>query len=931
MRVLTKKMTQKRLLYIQLLFTALAFFMMVVLSYFFMRNIVLDHLVKNTENMLTFEQAQIESAMLESRVTLDGFSLTVRNMIIRGDDANKLRDYINDISRIRLSWQHISNFRGLYGYFETLPDGPALISGIHSTPSDVINPRHLPWYWRAFTANGDIVETLPYKERTTDELILSFSRVIFDDEGRRLGAVCLDMQIDEIGKNVVDMALSLGGYGMLFSQYFEVVTHHNQDYVGKYIRDLQPTVAALEEKLRSGMEISEYPVISYKGEPAVAFFRKLPNNWYLGVVVPKGPYYQSVTNVIYILSVLGLILAVILMVILIRVDTAKKKLVEESRHKSAFLANMSHEIRTPMNVILGITEMQLHDETLPQNMKEAFNKIYNSGDLLLNIINDILDMSKIEAGKMELAPAKYKITSLINDTTSLNMMRFGNKPIGFELSLDENMPSTMVGDELRIKQILNNLLSNSFKYTDQGKVKLTVTAITDGKESMESDVMLVLTVSDTGKGMTEKDVSKLFDEYTRFNMDANRTTEGTGLGMSITRNLVRMMNGTISVDSEPDKGTIFTVRLPQKSTGEGRIGKELADRLQNFRVNGVQRIERAKIVFEPMPDGRILVVDDMETNLYVAKGLLAPYRLKVATVKSGFDAIDKIKEGCEYDIVFMDHMMPKMDGIEATKIIRELGYTRPIVALTANAMSGQADMFLENGFDDFISKPIDIRQLNSVLKKFVRDRQPPKVSKAVQQLNSDHKEELKNSVAMPLIEPQLAEAFVRDASKAVAVLEAICEKRGVYNDKDIEMFTINAHGIKSTLANIGELKLSAAASKLERAGREKNTDVMLNETPVFLKKLREIIEKYMPPKEKEGKETEAPDYAYLREKLLIVQKSCLTYDKKTAKAEITELRQKTWLPPIKELIGTIAEHLLHSDFEEAANVAGEILKTIHNE
>ena len=402
--------------------------------------------------------------------------------------------------------------------------------------------------------------------------------------------------------------------------------------------------------------------------------------------------------------------------------------VAASLAKSKFLANMSHEVRTPLNVILGVTELQLHSETLAPDAREAFGMIYNSVDLLLGIINDILDMSKIEAGKLELVPAMYEVATLINDAAQSNMMRIGSKPIDFLLHVDENTPAVVVGDDLRVSQILNNLLSNAFKYTAQGVVTLSVSC-EKGQEETD-DVTLVFLVSDTGQGMTTEHVSRLFDEYSRFNQEANRATYGAGLGMGITRDLVHLMHGELSVDSEPGRGTIVTVRLPQGNVNAVPLGPEVVEHLRQFRKNGPAQTTRAHIVREPMPYGSVLVVDDISTNLYVAKGLLASYDLPVDTAQSGFAAIEKIKSGRTYDIVFMDHMMPDQDGIETTKHLRGMGYDRPIVALTANAIAGQADMFLANGFDDFISKPIDIRHLNSILNKLIRDKQQPEVIEA---------------------------------------------------------------------------------------------------------------------------------------------------------------------------------------------------------
>ncbi|MDR0448036.1 MAG: response regulator, partial [Treponema sp.] len=240
--------------------------------------------------------------------------------------------------------------------------------------------------------------------------------------------------------------------------------------------------------------------------------------------------------------------------------------------KSTFLANMSHEIRSPMNAILGITEILLQKEALEPDIKEALYKVYSSGEMLLHIINDILDLSKIEAGKLELILAEYSIASLINDVVQLNMMRFESKPVKFILQVDESVPSAVIGDELRIKQILNNLLSNAAKYTQKGEVLLSVSADSRAEGGEESDLMsggekdvtLIFRVQDTGQGMTAEQISKLFDDYIRFNVEANRTTEGTGLGMGITQNLLLLMNGNIVVNSEPDKGSTFTVQIPQQ-------------------------------------------------------------------------------------------------------------------------------------------------------------------------------------------------------------------------------------------------------------------------------------------------------------------------------------------------------------------------------
>jgi PAS domain S-box-containing protein len=594
---------------------------------------------------------------------------------------------------------------------------------------------------------------------------------------------------------------------------------------------------------------------------------------------------------------------------------------ESNKAKSEFLAKMSHEIRTPMNAILGITEIQLQDVNLPTPIKEALERIYNSGDLLLGIINDILDLSKIEAGKLELYPVQYDVSSLIYDTVKLNILRYENKPIEFALEVNENLPSTLIGDELRLKQILNNLISNAFKYTHEGRINMHLTAEKGGGDS---EIILVLVISDTGQGMTAEQVRKLGDKFSRFNTEVNRKTEGTGLGMNITQNLIQLMNGDMAIESTPGMGSTFTVRLPQKLDGAPPIGKELADNLMKLNIKNTSKFRNTQIIQEFMPYGRVLVVDDVESNLYVARGLLAPYGLSIDISISGFEAVDKIKAGNNYDIIFMDHMMPRMDGIEATKLIRSLGYTGSIVALTANALAGQEEMFLKNGFDDFISKPIDIRQLNNSLNKLIRDKQP---SEVVEEARLQKDKLFAEVVHKEVTTAQLAEFFVRDAIKAAAVLDAIA-KNSCRRTDDLSLFVINVHAMKSALANVGETELSDFAKILEQAGRNNNINLILSELPIFLDALYNVIGRFRQKEEENAVEEETVNMdierPHLIEKMNIIKNACETMDKKTAKTALAELKEKAWPRHIKEQLGVISELLLHSDFEEAAEAAVNI-------
>ena len=587
---------------------------------------------------------------------------------------------------------------------------------------------------------------------------------------------------------------------------------------------------------------------------------------------------------------------------------------QSSRSKTIFLSHMSHEIRTPMNAILGIAEIQLQKETHSEDVNEAFGKIYESGDLLLNIINDILDLSKIESGKLELVSVSYDIPSLINDTTQINRLRYESKPIDFSVELDKNTPLKLIGDEIRIKQILNNILSNAFKYTDKGNIKFSIYC----EEANEpQDIILVFKIEDTGQGMTDEQLSRIFEEYTRFNLETNRTTVGAGLGMSITKRLIDLMEGNITIKSSIGKGSIFTVRLPQKKTDSDVCGEVLIEKLKKFNFHSAAKIKKIQFLREYMPYGSVLVVDDVESNIYVAKGMLLPYGLKIETVFSGIEAIEKIKSGKVYDIIFMDHMMPKMDGIEAVRIIRELGYTNTIIALTANALLGRAKMFLQNGFDSFLSKPIDSRELNSLLNEFIKNRKTPEVVESARSVPvAERKINFEQNDSVKIA--RLCNFFVRDSENAVNILENI-----KIDDFEIELYITTIHGMKSALANIGENELSAFAKKLEYAGRDRNYEVLINETQSFINALKYSIEKYKPSQNNIREEIPPEDIKYLREKIYEIKTACLDLDKTKAKLSLIELKSKSWSGNIHDVLEKISVLLLHSEFKEIAVLVDE--------
>jgi signal transduction histidine kinase/CheY-like chemotaxis protein len=584
---------------------------------------------------------------------------------------------------------------------------------------------------------------------------------------------------------------------------------------------------------------------------------------------------------------------------------------EESRAKSQFLARMSHEIRTPLNSIMGVADILLLKGGHPPETEEALLQIRSSSTILLSIINDILDLSKVEAGKMEIFNKPYEIASLIFDTVQLNLMHVGSKSINFNLHVAEDIPTILVGDELRIKQVLNNILSNAFKYTREGEVNLKFrTEDVDGE-----DLALVAELQDTGQGMTEDQIASLFKgEYIRFNESNNRLIEGTGLGMNITNRMISMMNGVISATSAIGVGSTFIIRLPQKRGSEQTLGRDIVRNLQNFQLSQRAFSKRHNFEYEHMPYGSILVVDDVESNLFVAKGLLVPYGLSVETATSGFEAIEKVKAGKIYDIVFMDHMMPDLDGIETAKEMRALGYNEPIVALTANTILGQAELFMSNGFAGFISKPIDVTRMHGYLMTLIRDKQTPEVL-AQAKMSSPTAVDLSSAIV---------DSFIRDAERSLAVLEKIMAD-DIWDEEEYKLFTINTHGMKSALANIGKTQLSATAASLEQAGRDKSADHILSQTSSFIADLREVV-KNISPKDDVVVDASAENTNALNSGLKKIQDACDNYDKKAARKALEEINKHSWSKETKTFLSDIAANLLHSEFEEVSESIEKFLK-----
>ena len=940
---------------ILLFFVVLSFALMVVVSYYFVSGVAEKQIFANVQESLNTAEVTIRSDLREAEVALLQVEMLIENWLKWGESHDEIKAYMTllaDSIMVERSW--VQGFMNVYGVINGY-----FLTSLYDAPPEGYIIEERPWYKTAQAANGRIGLSSPYSHWLSEKTVISLAKTMNDAYGNQYGVLVLDIDFSILSSYVVQLNSSLGGYGMLCDENFVFLSHKFKNNIGKNLADVHLGYAETAKKFMENPDV----VFSQRMEDAnnvsvVVISRRLYNGWYLGIATPVRSYYYDVNFMAIILSILGFIFMIILSLIIIRLSLLRARSDEQNQGKSSFLARMSHEIRTPMNSILGMAEL-IRRKAASREYQEYIEIIQQSGANLMAIINDILDFSKIESGRLQIQNREYHIASVINDMVNMMRPRMAEKSLDFFVDVDCNIPAQLYGDDLRLRQILTNILSNAVKYTKKGFVSFGMRMECKDDHTIE----LVCSITDSGVGIKQEDQERIFNEFVRIDYQVNQGIEGTGLGLVITAALCRAMGGDVTVSSEYGKGSTFTATITQgivnnvpvaavdkpenkkvlfydwrlqymqsisnalaglgvcfkccqefrefihdleygefdyafvtskyamdcifalgrrttplqlvimAEPGEMSVYQEvmsimmpvysipLANALNNESDANIFQEKNMRIKFTA-PSAKVLIVDDISTNLRVAKELMSPYEMTIHTCLSGSEALTLVEENM-YDIIFMDHMMPGMDGIEATSFIRNLetgdGYYKnlPIIAFTANAVSGQREIFLENGINDFLAKPIDIQKLDDILELWLPKEKLAGIS------HSSHEEAKAEKPELPVIDGLNTGAGLKNCNGAVpvylSILEDFCndtetrlnEISVAFANKDTRLYTTLVHAIKGAAASVGAvetgedalwLETTAAAGDFEVV-KDKNT-AFLEKTHAFVNKIRAVLERY---------------------------------------------------------------------------------------
>ncbi|MDR2801005.1 MAG: response regulator [Desulfovibrio sp.] len=1024
----------------KLLLTCLASALMVVVSYHLATGIVEKHLKMNVRETLELTESILNAHKREASIMLLSAAYSLQNRMDTGQSQEQIRQYLVGLADwFTRARDDALVFVDIFGYIR----GEFISARAKELPNQPANydPTQRQWYAAAQRDPGRVVLSMPFVDSRTGNIVVSVSKVLFNSSGDQLGVLATIMRLPEtaIVQYPEDLSPVGAGYRVLLTPDLRLATYPDRKYIGRSMRDLSPTHASIADLLEQGQkEVSGVDMLNSKGERSIAFYKKMDNGWYLGAVMPFYLYYHDVRVMAAAMILLGLILTSFTCVFLIRFSAEKARAEEKTESKSFFLSRLSHEIRTPLNSIIGMAEL-VSRKNLNYDVREYISIIKRSGIALLGIVNDILDFSQAESGKLELVSEPYNFPALIADVINITRARLAEtKSINFFAHIECAVPKTLIGDGARVRQILLNLLSNAAKYTREGFIALDVrlTACRNGTAELH------FLIKDTGIGIRKEDMDKLFSLFTRLETHRDYKVEGAGLGLSIVNTFCRAMNGNISVTSSYGKGSIFAAYIVQHYENEERsatvaeprqkhvllyemremymayaalafkdlgifrmtrvdslsrfiskfrnggydyallparhveecvnaLGREaLAEHLivvrelgdvskgLGFRqvtvpvhslsladaLNGVPESANTgwygpeEAVFSA-PGARALVVDDMPTNLRVASELLSQYGMQVDTCESGKEALTLVSHN-RYDIVFMDHMMPEMDGMETTRAIRGLGGGKdeyflklPVIALTANVTAEQNDLFMQNGFDDLLTKPVRMLRLDAVLRKWL-PKEKHVVLSGLLESSTDERTRigeipgvdvvsgLRNSGGRPETYRDILTDFCRDAASRNAQI------RAAWKQGDYTLLTILVHALKGSARVIGASRFADLAEELEKRLRDGDGVMIRREVENFLEALSVLLNSIraaLPPEQELGDtaQKEPVDDAALS--LEDMKRALDNMDAETVNNLLSQYQTLSFNQATAKFAGELERLILTFDYDKAVEKINEVL------
>lgn len=689
--------------YKQILTVFLAFLLMVLISYFYASYIVQKQILTIGEETMNTTQMSVSAGLSEAELIFSNVTQNLQEKLVNGANNQEILTYLEGVNYSYVNERSlIPDFLKIYASIrEEFLDGSGWV------PFDGYIPSERPWYIGAAENEGQIFFTDPYVDADTGGMCISFSQQLFDNDDNPYGVVAIDLNLTRIIDYIANLEIANNGYGVLVDDKMYFTTHRNQSLIGTKLDEANGDYKKLELMLAEQSDISAQRFTDADGTDSIAFFRTIFNGWHIGIIIPRTHYYKPVYQLGIVLSSLGCVLMLILSYMLVRFHTDKMRSEEESRSKSNFLARMSHEMRTPMNAIIGMINIAKKSDSIDE-VQRCLGKINDSANHLLGIINDVLDVSKIEAGKMELSETDFRFTDMITQVTTVMNFKLEEKHQNFYVQMDENVPTSIITDKQRLAQVITNLLSNANKFAPEGgNIRLSV----HKTEESGNKCTLQIEVEDDGIGISEEQQARLFRSFEQADNSISRKYGGTGLGLAISKNLINMMDGDIWIDSKLGKGARFIFTIV--------VGVGVADEEESHNTGMCYADNK-----DMFAGKHILLVDDVDINREILITLLDDSGVGIDCAENGREACDKYAANPEiYDMIFMDIHMPEMNGYEATQTIRKMDITGaqtiPIIAMTANVFREDIEKCLLAGMNDHIGKPLDINTVIDKMKQYL--------------------------------------------------------------------------------------------------------------------------------------------------------------------------------------------------------------------